>query len=172
MILSFHRNLRDTDIVSLQYRGITIIPRNRPALLLKTAVADVRAGPHCCSANILLDEGAQQSFISQKLADQLQTSTSESVTMSISAFGGTSTPSTLQSTSVQLVTRTGDEVTLSVLVVLTIATPLKISNLVYQAVEQLPYLHGLDMAHPITYSPDFEISVLFGADFYWQIVED
>ena len=32
MILSFHRNLRDTDIVSLQYRGITIIPRNRPAL--------------------------------------------------------------------------------------------------------------------------------------------
>ena len=32
MILSFHRNLCDTDIVSLQYRGITIIPRNRPAL--------------------------------------------------------------------------------------------------------------------------------------------
>ncbi|XP_065917809.1 uncharacterized protein [Dysidea avara] len=93
--------------------------------------------------------------------------------MSISAFGGTSTPSTLQSTSVQLVTRTGDEVTLSVLLVVpTIATPLKISNLVYQAVEQLPYLHGLDMAHPITYSPDFEISVLIGADFYWQIVED
>ena len=45
--------------------------------LLKTAITDMLAGPRRCSANILLDEGAQQSFISQKLADQLQTSTSE-----------------------------------------------------------------------------------------------
>jgi len=60
--------------------------------------------------------------------------------MSISAFGGTSTHNTLQFTSIQLVTRTGEEVTLSVLVVPTIATPLKVTNLVYQAVEQLPYL--------------------------------
>ena len=132
----------------------------------------MQAGPHHCSANILLDEGAQQSFITQKLADQLQTSTTESVTMSISAFGGTSTPSTLQSISIQLVTRSNDEVTLSVVVVPTIATPLKISNLAYQAVEQLPYLQGLDLAHPITHSPNFEITVLIGADFYWHVVED
>ena len=92
--------------------------------------------------------------------------------MSISAFGGTSTPSTLQSTSIQLVTRTGEEVTLSVLVVPTIATPLKMTNLVYQAVEQLSYLQGLDLAHPITHSSNFEITVLIGADFYWQVVED
>ena len=61
---------------------------------------------------------------------------------------------------------------LSVLVVPRIATPLKIANLVYQAVEQLPYLQGLEFAHPITHSSDFEITVLIGADFYWQVVED
>jgi len=59
-----------------------------------------------------------------------------------------------------------------VLIVPTIATPLKIANLVYQAVEQLPYLQGSELAHPITHSSDFEIAVLIGADFYWQVVED
>jgi len=28
------------------------------------------------------------------------------------------------------------------------------------------------LAHPITHSSDFEIIVLIGADFYWQVVED
>jgi len=79
----------------------------------------VQAGHHRYSANILLDEGAQQSFISQKLADQLHASPRETVTMSIP---GTSMPSTLQSTNIQIVTRAGKEVTLSVLVVQTIAT--------------------------------------------------
>jgi len=55
-----------------------------------------------------------------KLADQLHISLCETVTMSICAFGGTSTPSTLQPTNIQLITRAGDEVPLSVLVGLTI----------------------------------------------------
>ena len=38
--------------------------------LLKTAVEDVCAGTHYCRANILFCEGAQKSFISQKLADR------------------------------------------------------------------------------------------------------
>ena len=42
----------------------------------------------------------------------------------------------------------------------------------HQAVEQLPYLHGLDLAHSIMHSSDFEVTVLIGADFYWQIVQD
>jgi len=80
--------------------------------------------------------------------------------------------STLQSTSIQLITRAGDEVTLSVLAVPTIATPLKISHLVYQTVERFPCLQGLDMSHPIIHSSDFEITVLIGADFYWKVVGD
>ena len=122
--------------------------------LLKTAVANVRAGSHRCSTNILLDEGAQQSFISQKLVEYLQTSPCDTVTISISAFGGISTPSTLQSTSIQVVTKTGEEVTLSVRVVPTIATPLKITNLVYQAVEQLPY-HEVWIKHIPSHIPSF-----------------
>ena len=30
----------------------------------------------------------------------------------------------------------------------------------------------MDLAHLITHSSDFEITVLIGADFYWQVVED
>ena len=42
----------------------------------------------------------------------------------------------------------------------------------YPVVGQLPYLQRLDLAHPITHSLDFEITVLIGADFYRQVVED
>ena len=94
--------------------------------LLKTAVVDVRAGRNRCSANILFDEGAQQSFISQELADQLSVCSEGSATTSISSFGGASTLSMLQSTSIKLIPRTGEEIPLSVLIVPKIATPLKI----------------------------------------------
>ena len=36
----------------------------------------------------------------------------------------------------------------------------------------LPYLQGLTLAHPVTQTSDFEISLLTGADLYWSIVED
>ena len=155
-------------LILLSFSSHNLTSPSTTKCLLKTAIAGVRAGLHCCSANVMLDKDAQQSFISQKLAEQLKTSPCDTVPMSISAFGGTSTPSTLQSTSTHLVTKTGEEVTLSVNVVPMIATPLKMTNL---AVEQLPYLWLLDLAHPITHFSDFEITGLIGADFYWQVVE-
>ena len=140
--------------------------------LLKTAVADVRAGHHYCSANILFDEGAQQSFISQALADQLNICVQGSVTTTISSFGGASTLSTLPSTNIELITKTGEEITLSVLIVPTIATPLKMQRLLHQSVQSFTYLQELDLAHPITHTSDFEITLLIGADFYWTIVQN
>ena len=59
---------------------------------------------------------------------------------------------------------------MSVLVVPTIATP--ISNPLNTVVLQLPYLKGLPLAHPITASENFEISLLIGADHYWDLVGD
>jgi len=44
-------------------------PTATTGCLLKTAITDVCAGIHYCNINILLDEGAQKSFISQKLAN-------------------------------------------------------------------------------------------------------
>ena len=42
-----------------------------PACLLKTAIAFVRANDHRVLANILFDEGAQSSFVTQSLANKL-----------------------------------------------------------------------------------------------------
>ena len=37
---------------------------------------------------------------------------------------------------------------------------------------RLTYLKGLRLAHPTTLNDDFEISLLIGADFYWDFIED
>ena len=73
----------------------------------------MRVGCHRCSANILFDEGVQQFFICQELADQLNICAQGNVTTAISSFeGASSTLSMLQYTSIVLITRTGEEVTL------------------------------------------------------------
>lgn len=43
-----------------------------PICLLKTAVATVTAGDRHVRANILFDDGAQRSFVTQKLANSLK----------------------------------------------------------------------------------------------------
>ena len=150
----------------------SLMSPNSAKCLLKTAVTNVQTGYHRCSANILFDESAQHSFISQELADQLNICSQGSVTTATSSFGGTSTLNTLQYTNIELITRAGDTITLSVLIVPKIATPLRIPSLLYQSIEDFPYLQELDLAHPITHTSDFEITLLIGADFYWSIVQD
>lgn len=71
---------------------------------------------------------------------------------------------------IHIKTSTGELVPLSALVVPTIATP--ISNTLEMNVLQLPHLKGLALAHPITAAENFEISLLVGADFYWDLVGD
>ena len=70
----------------------------------------------------------------------------------------------------QIRTTTGELVQLSALVVPTIATP--ISNPLDTNVLQLPHLQGLPLAHPVTAAENFEISLLIGADYYWELVGD
>lgn len=38
--------------------------------------------------------------------------------------------------------------------------------------QELPYLNGLKLAHPISNDSVFEIDLLIGVDHYWNIVED
>ena len=59
---------------------------NRSASLLKTAIAKVSAGPYSTKGNILLDEGAQRSFISQELADKLYLKATYTEQISLSSF--------------------------------------------------------------------------------------
>jgi len=76
----------------------------------------------------------------------------------------------MDAVSVRIRTATGELVSLSALVVPTIATPISFS-LDTDAL-QLPYLKGLPLAHPITESENFEVSLLIGADHYWDLVGD
>ena len=37
---------------------------------------------------------------------------------------------------------------------------------------QLPYLSGLTLAHPVTSDENLHISVLIGADYCWEFIQD
>ena len=132
------------------------------------ALLDLSVG---CEANILFDEGVQRSFITSTLADQLGLQTSEREDIHLSAFGAqTSAVRQLPVATVNVVTTSGEKIPLQVLVVEKIATPLQ--NHLHQNVQDLPYLRGLRLAHPITSEESFEVSLLIGADHYWDLVED
>ena len=67
-------------------------------------------------------------------------------------------------------TITGEKIPISVLIVPTIALPLQ--NPVHTSIKEFPYLRRLPLAYPLTDNEKFEISVLIGADYYWQFVQD
>ena len=147
----------------------TDLPTAGTGCLLKTAVAEVRSGSHRCRAQILFDEGAQRSFMTQQLAHDLNIQPYKRQRICVSAFGGEAVPKELQLTSVAIQTKDGGEVPVSALVVPKIAAPLQ--NLVPTPGDKYPYLQGLPLAHPVG-NDNFEISLLIGADFYWKIVQD
>ena len=136
--------------------------------LLKTAVATVKFKDNRVLANILFDEGAQRSLIAQTLADRLKSTSCHTENICISTFGGESTPKHPDDViTVALETDLGD-VNVSALVVRTIAAPL--NNFITSDVCELPHLQGLKLAHPVTTSQKFDISLLLGADYYWEVV--
>ncbi|CAC5366802.1 unnamed protein product [Mytilus coruscus] len=86
--------------------------------LLKTATAPV-------TCNILFDEGAQRSFITQKLADKLEIKPTEKVSIQLSAFGDLSQKvRNLDTATIQLQTDTGENVDINTLIVPEIAVPI------------------------------------------------
>ena len=139
--------------------------------LLKTAVTQVNAGELQAEANILLDEGAQRSFISDKLAHQLKITPQLTENVSISAFGNkSSSTKQLGVAVVNVETITGQQIPISVLMVPTIAAPLQ--SISHTHLSNMKHLQGLRLANPLTITNSFEISLLIGADYYWQFVGD
>ena len=121
--------------------------------------------------NILFDEGAQRSFITQNLADQLKLQSTSHENISVSSFGAqVSTVKRLAVTSIFIHTLNDIKISVSVLLVPELAAPIR--NSVRTHLNQLPYLQGLPLAHPVTSDENFHISVLIGADFYWGFVQD
>ncbi|XP_065911194.1 uncharacterized protein [Dysidea avara] len=151
--------------------SVTLPPQHSNACLLKTAVARVTSRNRCVEANILLDEGSQRSFVTEELASILDLQPYSKELLTISSFG-TKHPVShhLNVSRVTLLTRSGEELELSVLVVPFIATPLQ--NCTSLDFSELPHLQGLQLAHPLISDSEFAISLLIGADFYWDIVGD
>ena len=146
------------------------VPPNK-VCFLKTAITTIRASSHQTKANILFDEGAQRSFISEALASQLKLTTKKKECVAISAFGGsTASNQSLPVATIFLMTTDGNEIPISVLIIPKIAQPLR--NLPFSYVKQLPYLKGIQLTHAVSSNSEFEISVLIGADFYWSIVQE
>ena len=121
--------------------------------------------------NLLFDEGSQRSFVTKALPNALKLQPYHKEDINLSSFGANCQLSRqVEVAMVNFLTNNGDAVPLSVLVVPHIATPLQ--NTVSISVTRLLHLRDLQLAHPLTAEREFEISLLVGADHYWDIVED
>ena len=139
--------------------------------LLKAAIATISCAGISLEGNILFDEGAQRSFISQEMATKLNLQPSGKENISLASFGSTSaTHTNLPTGVIQIHAVTGDKIPISVLIVPKIAPPLQ--NMLRTSLQQVPHLKSLQLVHPVTENENFEISVLIGADYYWSFVQD
>ena len=146
-------------------------PSKSRVCLLKTAIATITTADSEAEANILFDEGSQRSFLTQELSDVLSLQSHTSENICLSSFGGKRPLNKrMEVASITIKTRTGGLIPISVLIVPTIATPLR--NTAKTEITMLPYSRGLPLAHPITTDDNFKISLLIGADYYWDMVED
>ncbi|XP_045171011.2 uncharacterized protein LOC123533438 [Mercenaria mercenaria] len=140
-------------------------------VLLKTAIATVSSTKVQLYTNILFDEGSHKSFITESLAEELELTRNGTETIYLSSFGSASNKiMQVDTATVYLVTDECQKIPVKVLIVPTISTP--INNRLQNTASKLPYLRGLKLAHPVTEDNNFTISMLIGADFYWDIVED
>ena len=81
-----------------------------------------------------------------------------------------STPNNLEVVTLFIHTFSGSRFQISVLIAPKLAAPIRKS--VRACLKDIPYLKNLHLAHPVTLDENFEISILIGADFYWQFVQD
>jgi len=109
--------------------------------LLKTAIATVSAGQFSTEGNILFNEGAQRSFITQDLADRLCLKPTHIERVSLSSFGNpVSAARPFQVAIISIHTQDHRAIPISVLVVPMLAAPLQ--KRVRMEVNKIPYLRN------------------------------
>ena len=160
-----------------QTSGLTTLASNpltalyTSVCLLKTAIAEVSSYTTTAEGHILFDEGAQRSFITQQLADELHLLPTSHETISVSSFGAQVSPSrTLAVATMFVHALNGTRIQISVLIVPQLAAPIR--NSVRTHLHAIPHLQNLPLAHPVTGDENFDISVLIGADYYWHFIQD
>ena len=99
------------------------------------------------------------SFISQKLADTLHLQRDGSDVINLASFGDPAhSVKELDAATIHLVAMDGEMIPIRVLIVPIIAKP--IANRCRQSINNMQYLRGLRLAHPVTIDDTFEISLL------------
>ena len=115
--------------------------------LLKTAIAEVSSYTTIAEGHILFDEGAQRSFITQQLADELYLQPTSHETISVSSFGAQVSPfETLAVATMFVHALDGTCLEISILIVPKLAVP--IQNYVRTHLHTISYLKSLPLAHP------------------------
>ncbi|XP_013413205.1 uncharacterized protein LOC106175645 [Lingula anatina] len=148
----------------------------RNVVLLKTAIVEVsnKQTPFQLSATsgVLFDEGATRSFITEELVHKLQLQPTHSEEINLSVFGmDCKQPQTFDIVTISLKTTSKEFVDINAVVVPEISAPLH--NLVTRRTANLSHLRNLRLAHtPSDDRSPFFVSVLIGADHYWDFVED
>jgi hypothetical protein len=107
------------------------------------------------------------------LASKLKLKPNGTFTVSLAAFGDANRSiRNLGKAIVDLQTQSGQKIFMKVLIVTTIAAPLQ-NNINFDA-SKLHYLQRLKLhvAQPICSGDKFEISMLIGTDYYWDIVQN
>ena len=96
--------------------------------LLKTAIAAVLSDTTTAEGNILFDEGAQPSFVTQQLANRLHLQPTHHETISVSSFGAqVSSPRSLEVVTLFVHTLSDSRIPISALVVPKLAAPIRSS---------------------------------------------
>ncbi|XP_070550546.1 uncharacterized protein [Ptychodera flava] len=121
-------------------------------------------------ANVLIDEGAQRSFITTTCAEQLKLKAEHKELINLAPFGAKSNGiRSMENAKVTLETNTGSNITIQVLMVPKISTPLK--SHINKSVLDLPHLQGLTLVNHAD-TEVVEIDILIGSDYYWSIIGD
>ncbi|CAC5373144.1 unnamed protein product [Mytilus coruscus] len=118
----------------------SLAPQKTSNVILKTAVASKSSGTPSTDANILLNEGAQRSFVTEARAKKLDIGINGTKIFHLSGFGEQNRQVWhIQSAMIYLKTDNGENIPLELLIIPEIALPLQIHM---KSVVNMRYLRG------------------------------
>ncbi|KAG1653542.1 Gypsy retrotransposon integrase-like protein 1 [Nymphon striatum] len=165
-------NQHDTDSLTTHaHLATNYVPHkiSKSSVILKTATAKISSPITTIETVILFDEGATRTFITEETVKKLNLKPTHAEVIHLSIFGDNSPRSKkLNVVLFNLETKYGPNLQIKAMVVPQISTPMKVMT---QQVKELPHIKHLDLAQHIT-ADDVEISLLIGADYYWDIIGD
>lgn len=145
--------------------------KNEPFVFLETAIATARSQFFKRSSNLLIDKGAQRTFITLDLVKQLKLKPIRRESLVLIGFTSCRGVSDFYDVvQLSLIDSQGSPILIEAIAIPYIVDPL--SDPYRTDLLKLPHLKNLLLAHPVSKNSIFSVDILIGADFYWDIVGD